>query len=77
MQDATLVTATKWKPPKLQRDLVGLTNTYTVDVPSIMSTTAVQQDEHLTLRQPKKLVTWVDEVSASEEKRRIMVSKTW
>ena len=78
MQDVTVVIASAWKPEKLKKENHGLTNTYTTQVPLIVNTKEVKQDEELILKwdlplakakPPKKAATWVDHVALSERKR--------
>ena len=79
MQDVTVVIASAWKPEKLKKENHGLTNTYTTQVPLIVNTKEVKQDEELILKwdlplakakKAKKPETWVDHVVVAERKRR-------
>ena len=79
MQDVTVVIASAWKPEKLKKENHGLTNTYTTQVPLIVNTKEVKQDEELILKwdlplakakQAKKPSTWVDHVADADRKRR-------
>ena len=80
MQDVTVVIASAWKPEKLKKEIAGLANTYTTQVPLIVNTQDVKHDEELILKwdlplatpKPKqqKPSTWVDHVAEAERKRR-------
>ena len=79
MQEVTVVIASAWKPEKLKKENHGLTNTYTTQVPLIVNTKEVKQDEELILKwdlprakdkPAKKPLTWVDHVVVAERKRR-------
>ena len=79
MQEVTVVIASAWKPEKLKKENHGLTNTYTTQVPLIVNTKEVKQDEELILKwdlplakakKAKKPETWVDHVVVAERKRR-------
>ena len=77
----TVVMAAAWKTKKLQEERPGLTNNYTTQVPLIVNTSDVQQDEELILTlalvqaKPKakggtRLPTWVDQVTSQEKRRK-------
>ena len=81
MQEVTVVIASAWKPEKLKKENHGLTNTYTTQVPLIVNTKEVKQDEELILKwdlplakpkakSAKKPSTWVDHVASAEKRRR-------
>ena len=79
MQEVTVVIASAWKPEKLKKENHGLTNTYTTQVPLIVNTKEVKQDEELILKwdlplakakKAKKPETWVDHLDVAERKRR-------
>ena len=81
MQQVTVVVASAWKPAKLKKENLGITNTYTTEVPIIVNTKEVKHDEELILKwdllraKPKakpgkKPSTWVDQVRNAEIKRR-------
>ena len=50
MQEVTVVIASAWKPEKLKKEIAGLANTYTTQVPLIVNTTDVEQDQELILK---------------------------
>ena len=81
MQQVTVVVASAWKPEKLKKENLGITNTYTTEVPIIVNTKEVKHDEELILKwdlqrakpkdkPAKKPSTWVDQVRNAEIKRR-------
>ena len=79
MQEVTVVIASAWKPEKLKKEIAGLANTYTTQVPLIVNTKEVKHDEELILKwhlplakakPEKKPSTWVDHVAIAERKRR-------
>ena len=81
MQEVTVVIASAWKFEKLKKEAAGLTDTYTTQVPLIVHTRDVEQDEELILKWdllPAKMKakaenkpsTWVDQVNNQEKKRR-------
>ena len=81
MQEVTVVIASAWKPEKLKKEIAGLANTYTTQVPLIVNTQEVKHDEELILKwdlplatpkakPAKKPSTWVDQVAIAERKRR-------
>ena len=80
MQEVTVVIASAWKPEKLKKEIAGLANTYTTQVPLIVNTQEVKHDEELILKwdvplakpkaKAKKPSTWVDHVASAEKRRR-------